>query len=67
MNEQKVVPMTAEDMKRAYLKEWRNKNRDRVREYGRKWRAEHKDYMREKRNEYWQRKADEYNRINRLK
>lgn len=42
-----------------YLRQWRQKNRERVNQYNREWRAKNKDKVREYNRRYWLRKAKE--------
>lgn len=59
---EKKTPVTADDMRRAYMREYRReyrrKNRDRINAYEREYRKKHPEVQKR----YWQRKADQYNR-----
>lgn len=55
---EKKVPVTAEDMKRAYMREYRKKNRERLNAYHREYIKRHP----EANERYWQKKADQYNK-----
>ena len=55
---EKKIPVTAADMKRAYMREYKRKNRERINAYQREYNKKHP----ETKDRYWQRKADQYNR-----
>lgn len=44
--------------RRAYQREWRRKNRDKVNSYRRKWRQANPDKIRQQEERHWQRVAD---------
>lgn len=49
----------AKQMRNAYAKEWRDKNREHVREYHKQWRKANPDKVRANFERYWERKAKE--------
>lgn len=49
----------AEDVRKQYRKEWREKNRKKLAEYQRKWFSEHKEERAEYERKYWEKKARE--------
>lgn len=50
---------TAEDMRRAYQREWRKKNVEKIREYNKRWRMKNPEKTALYKARYWQKKADE--------
>jgi hypothetical protein len=52
----------AKAAKRAYMREWRKKNRDKTNEYLNKWRKENPDKVKEYERKYWEKKAAEQER-----
>jgi hypothetical protein len=47
----------AKELQKAYLREWRRKNKARIRAYHAKWRRKNKEKIREYRRQYWEQKA----------
>ena len=46
------------EAERAYKREWREKNRDKVRAYAREWARKNPEKVRENRIRYWTRRAE---------
>ena len=49
----------AKEARRAYGREWRDKNHDHILEYSREWRALNPDKVKAAQIRYWERKAAE--------
>lgn len=48
----------AAEVKAAYMKAWREKNRDHVRKYAAEWRKNNPDKVAKHQEDYWIRQAD---------
>jgi hypothetical protein len=47
----------AKEQKRAYMREYRNKNKDRLNEQRREWYSKNRDKAKDKQDSYWERMA----------
>jgi uncharacterized protein len=47
------------EMKRAYQREWRKKNREHIRKYHSEWKKKNRDKSKEAEIRYWNKKAAE--------
>ena len=47
------------EARRAYIREWKKKNRDHLREYQSKWRKENPEKVKQYNATYWEKKAAE--------
>jgi len=54
---EKELEQLAIEAKRAYYREWRTKNKDKLRDYNKEWRAKNQEKIREKNRRYWVNKA----------
>ena len=52
-----LVMATAEEARRAYRKEYREKNRDRINAYHRQWAKDNPEKIKEHQDRYWQKRA----------
>ncbi|MCU7712993.1 hypothetical protein OK414_29435 [Priestia sp. JV24] len=49
----------AKEQKRAYYREYREKNRERYNQRAREWRANNKDKVKQYQKDYWERKSQD--------
>ncbi len=47
------------DLKKQYMKQWREKHKKQINDYQRRWRNENQDKVKTYNAEYWERKANE--------
>lgn len=52
-----IIMATAEEARRSYRKEYREKNRDRINAYHREWAKNNPEKIKEHQDRYWQKKA----------
>lgn len=50
---------SAIELKKQYMKTWREKNKGKINEYQRKWREKNREKVKKYNAEYWERKANE--------
>ncbi len=46
----------AQELRRAYKREYRKKNREKINRQQRKWRSDHPDKVKKYQEDYWERK-----------
>lgn len=53
-----TITTRAQELRREYARQWRQKNRDKVKAYNEKWRKAHPEKAREYQRRYWEKQAD---------
>ena len=53
-----TITTRAQELRREYARQWRQKNRDKVKAYNEAWRKKHPEKAREYQMRYWERQAD---------
>lgn len=53
-----TITTRAQELRREYARQWRQKNRDKVKAYNEAWRKKHPEKAREYQARYWERRAN---------